>query len=288
MKDMGTDDELKLNPKRGRTGNEHYAILRIAKLKAGNFTNSVRHSLRDIETPNADKELRGTNVDTVKTTQEYKDRLQSRLSTVGRKIRNDAVVAVEYLITASPEIMAKLKETKVSEKSKMTMMHGYFGKAMDWIDKKHGKENILGFGLHMDEGTPHLYCYVTPITKDGRLSARDFFGGKQALSQMQTDFAEKVGKDYGLERGVQGSRAHHRTIKSFYHDIEKTADLMTSQTMENPAVREAMRMSAENRMKRAEAEKTLARIVAGDVTLLKQLQAKEQEKQRGKGFDLDR
>lgn len=39
-----------------------------------------------------------------------------------------------------------------------------------------------------------------PVTK-WHWSARDMFGGRRKLSEMQTDFAEKVGKRFGLERG---------------------------------------------------------------------------------------
>jgi hypothetical protein len=38
---------------------------------------------------------------------------------------------------------------------------------------------------------------------------------------MQTDFAKSVGARHGLERGIEGSKAHHQTIKDFYAQIEK-------------------------------------------------------------------
>jgi len=39
-------------------------------------------------------------------------------------------------------------------------------------------------------------------------------GGSKKLSEMQTDFANKVGKKYGLERGEEKSQATHKTIKN--------------------------------------------------------------------------
>lgn len=36
------------------------------------------------------------------------------------------------------------------------------------------------------------------------------------MQALQDSFAEAVGKTYGLERGVRGSRARHRTIRAYY------------------------------------------------------------------------
>ncbi|WP_421525677.1 plasmid recombination protein [Pseudomonas yamanorum] len=41
--------------------------------------------------------------------------------------------------------------------------------------------------VHLDERTPHLIAYITPLTGDGRLSARDFLGSPAKLRKMQTD-----------------------------------------------------------------------------------------------------
>lgn len=60
-----------------------------------------------------------------------------------------------------------------------------------------------------------MVAYVVPLDGD-RLNAKKWLGGKQALSQMQTHFAENVGARHGLERGIEGSRASHVTIKEFY------------------------------------------------------------------------
>jgi hypothetical protein len=38
---------------------------------------------------------------------------------------------------------------------------------------------------------------------------------------MQTDFAEKVGHKYGLDRGKERSTAKHQTVRAFYAAIEK-------------------------------------------------------------------
>lgn len=55
-------------------------------------------------------------------------------------------------------------------------------------------------------------------------SARDLFGGKRALSEMQTDFAEKVGKRFGLERGKcrledKKDKVTHKTEAQMRRDL---------------------------------------------------------------------
>ena len=50
----------------------------------------------------------------------------------------------------------------------------------------------------------------------GTLNARAIVGNRQQLSAMQTDFAERVGKTHGLERGLQGSPARHERVQRAY------------------------------------------------------------------------
>jgi len=58
---------------------------------------------------------------------------------------------------------------------------------------------------HMDEYNPHVHIGVIPVTKDGRLSARDLFNPK-SLEKLQTDFHQQVYRLYGLERGQHHAR----------------------------------------------------------------------------------
>ncbi|MEB0182981.1 plasmid recombination protein, partial [Pseudomonas sp. CCC3.2] len=58
---------------------------------------------------------------------------------------------------------------------------GYFDRAIAWLKARHGGANIVCAAIHLDETTPHLVAYIVPLTKDGRLSARDFLGGAAKL-----------------------------------------------------------------------------------------------------------
>ena len=38
---------------------------------------------------------------------------------------------------------------------------------------------------------------------------------------MQTDFAQQVGQQHGLERGLEGSKSRHTTIQAYYGRVER-------------------------------------------------------------------
>ena len=45
--------------------------------------------------------------------------------------------------------------------------------------------------------------------------------GAKALRDMQTDFAQQVGQQHGLERGLEGSKSRHTTIQAYYGRVER-------------------------------------------------------------------
>ena len=192
-----------------------FAILRTQKLKdLASIRRSLKHSFREQTTLNADSNREHLNshygANSAAQAQESLKKL------LPEKRRKDAVLAIEYLITASPEAMknkSKLEQDK------------YFADSIKWLNQRHGKENVVYAGIHRDETTPHLYAFVVPLDKEtGRLNAKKWLGGAKALNQMQTEFAEKVGKSHGLDRGIEGSKAKHQTLKKFYGKLEESAN----------------------------------------------------------------
>jgi len=178
-----------------------YAILRTAKLKsAASMRGSLRHAFRAQNTPNADPELTPENTHFgAATVDEAMAKFRDRLDAVDGKIRSNAE------------------------------QDAYFEDALGWLKERHGDENIVYAGIHRDETSPHLYAYAVPLEereKDGqpiqKLNARGFLGGsKHVLSEMQTEFAEKIGAKHGLERGVRGSKAKHQSVKRWYEQMGK-------------------------------------------------------------------
>jgi len=193
-----------------------YAILRTQKLKSGvAVRRSLLHSFREQPTPNAEpnRAHENTYIGAASTTDAL-DRLNARLATQ-HKVRSNAVLAIEYLITASPEAM----HSKTRDEQ-----DAYFHDALAWLKERHGEENVIHAGIHRDESTPHLYCYVVPLDQRGKLNCRAFLGGAATLRDMQTAFANRVGSIHGLERGVEGSRASHQSIRRFYGRLQALED----------------------------------------------------------------
>ncbi|HAK2546034.1 TPA: plasmid recombination enzyme [Salmonella enterica] len=193
-------------------GAPKFVVLRTEKLKhLASVYRSLKHSFREQDTPNAAAELGHENSHFgAQSAAAAQAAIKAKLP---EKRRKDAVLAIEYLVTASPEAMhSKSREQQ----------DAYFADSLEWLKERHGAENVVYAGIHRDEKTPHMYAYVVPLDPDsGRLNAKRWLGGSKALNQMQTEFAEKVGAQHGLERGIEGSKARHQTIKKHYAAIEK-------------------------------------------------------------------
>lgn len=192
-----------------------YAILRTKKLKTmAAVAGSARHTFRDTPTPNADPAMTGRNRTVGAGSTEAVMAALHR--TLPAQRRSTAVLCIEYLITASPEDWKRhgghLSDLGQAEKGGP----GYFAEALKFLRQKHGAENVISSTVHLDETSPHMVVYVVPMTKDKRLSCRDFLGGAAKLRQLQTDFHSACGKPFGLERGIEGSKAKHEKIAAYY------------------------------------------------------------------------
>ena len=185
-----------------------YAIYRTAKLGSfGEIGGSLSHTYRTRPTPNADENKQHLNKHIFETYNQCFDALKNAIP---EKRRSNAVLCIEHLITASPDWNGW--GTKKEEE--------FFKKSLEFLNNKYGKENVIAHSIHRDETTPHLIVYVLPIDEKGGLNAKKWLGGRAKLSQTQTDFANEV-KNLGLERGLENSKARHKTIKQFYAEIEK-------------------------------------------------------------------
>ena len=185
-----------------------FAIYRTAKLKSfGEIGGSLSHTYRTRPTPNADENKLHLNKHIFET---YNQCFGALKNAIPEKRRSNAVLCIEHLITASPDWNGW--GTKKEEE--------FFKKSLEFLNNKYGKENVIACSIHRDETTPHLIVYVVPIDEKGGLNAKKWLGGRAKLSQTQTDFANEV-KNLGLERGLENSKARHKTIKQFYAEIEK-------------------------------------------------------------------
>lgn len=184
--------------------------MRCKKLAAlGSVAASMQHCYRERETHNADGERTPDNQHLgAKSTDEAMGKLRALLP---EKRRKDAVLAVEYVMTASPEWFDKA--TPEQEKA-------FFQRSLQWLADKYGADRIVTASIHRDEATPHLSAFVVPLTQDKRLSAKEFIGSREKMRADQTSYAGCVA-DLGLERGIEGSKATHQTIQQHYAAVQR-------------------------------------------------------------------
>jgi hypothetical protein len=192
-----------------------YAVLRIAKVKMmGHVAGLGLHVERERETRNADEGRRHAN-ERLAGTGDWCADVEHRLADAPI-IRKNAVLAIEHVMTASPEFFG---EGSVREQARR--LADWRDASMAWLRETYGRDNVVAAVLHRDELTPHIQALVVPIDDHGRLNARGFIGGDRGrLSALQDSYHDAVGR-LGLERGVRGSVAEHQTVREFYAALKE-------------------------------------------------------------------
>lgn len=178
---------------------KNYCILRVQKVKSARaVAGRLLHNTRERVPLNADPARLGDNLNLTGSTEAAMERYAAKLPA---KVRKDAVHAVEVVVTLSGEAYERLGWPQTED---------YFRAASTWIlENMGGPENLLSAAIHRDEEVPHLHMMVMPLV-NGKLNAKALIGGhRDRMRDRQTDFAEKVGKPFGLDRGVEKSGYRH-------------------------------------------------------------------------------
>lgn len=214
-----------------------FAVLHIEKGTAGKAGGLGNHIDRTKHVPNANPQLSHNNAfihqsegkyyfyDRFKNRTPLQERIQKRIDegyTGKTAIRKDAVTHLNIVLTGSH------KEMKAIE-SDPKKLESWMIENFKFASEKFGSKNIVDFTLHVDERTPHIHCVVVPLTKDGRLSAKEVMGDRRKLSQLQTDYGTRMQQLFGLERGIKGSTATHDSVREYYGRIENA--LQQSRTL---------------------------------------------------------
>jgi len=186
------------------------AILRFSKIKSmRDLRGALAHNLRVQDTPNANP-ARG-----------HLNQIPQRMNTIekcltiyGERLgkqapRKNAIYAHEAVVTGSPDVINGMDENQLQQ---------YFTDSLKWLCDLHGgRDRLVSAVIHRDETTPHLQAIFIPIDDRGRLNSRAVLGGhKNRLSELQTEFADRVGARYGLERGRKKSPARHQSLAEWY------------------------------------------------------------------------
>lgn len=183
-----------------------YAILRFAKHKGGASKALSAHHERTKEVyasnPDIDPSRTERNFHLVTPRWSYEQEIKHRIQMAGCRVRKDSVKFVDTLVTVSPEF-AQAHEAEMKE---------YFIRAFEFLKERIGADNIISAVVHMDEKTPHLHLCFVPLTRDGRLSAKEILGNKKAMIRWQDDFYACMAERWPeLERGtpaVETKRKH--------------------------------------------------------------------------------
>ena len=222
-----------------------YGICRVRNLKMSDLNSTQQHNAREYEEGRAPDNLghdiwgygdRTMHQILTEEGDSISSAIESKLQEKEVRTRKDSIVALEYVLSASPSWWKKAQDQDYS----LETLLDHMGK---FISERHGSENLISISHHFDESTPHIHVVVTPIeektlrykNKKGDcfktrnvLSARNYTHIKSQYRQLQSDwtnfFNTRVASrfkdvDMTVQRGVDVIEQERKYIKSTSHEI---------------------------------------------------------------------
>lgn len=196
-------------------GVKQYCIYRYEKCKSGSFAGRQKENNRK-EEDRESVDFWRSSIDWNKTylnvyfkrSENLREDVMNEINQLeqfkdGKKPRKDAVLYLDHLVTASPEyFQGKSREEAMK----------YFKKAFEEIEKEWG--HVVNAVVHFDETTPHMHVQTVPITKDGRLSAKELCGNKAQYQATQDWFYENIGQEFNLCRGEPKEETQRKHLET--------------------------------------------------------------------------
>lgn len=243
-----------------------FVVLHMEKAH-GSDSGTTAHIERFIIPKNADPTRTHLNRKLITYPDGIKDRsaaIQRRLEEAGltRKIGNNQVRAIRINVSGTHEDMERIeKEGRLDE---------WCADNIRYFADLFGKENIVAAHLHRDEETPHIHVTLVPIVKGERKrrkreeQAKKRYRKKPAdtvrlcaddimtrlkLKSYQDSYAVAMAK-YGLQRGIEGSTARHKSTTQYYRDTQRLADSLRAEVVDLQQQKE----TAQEELKRAKKE----------------------------------
>ena len=238
----------------------------------GSDSGTTAHIERFIIPKNADPTRTHLNRKLITYPDGIKDRsaaIQRRLEEAGltRKIGNNQVRAIRINVSGTHEDMERIeKEGRLDEWCTDNIR--YFADLF-------GKENIVAAHLHRDEETPHIHVTLVPIVKGERkrrkrekqvkkryrkkpadtvrLCADDTMT-RLKLKFYQDSYAVAMAK-YGLQRGIEGSKARHKSTTQYYRDTQRLADSLKAEVVDLQQQKETAQEELKQAKKEVQTEK---------------------------------
>lgn len=238
----------------------------------GSDSGTTAHIERFIIPKNADPTRTHLNRKLITYPDGIKDRsaaIQRRLEEAGltRKIGNNQVRAIRINVSGTHEDMERIeKEGRLDEWCTDNIR--YFADLF-------GKENIVAAHLHRDEETLHIHVTLVPIVKGERkrrkrekqvkkryrkkpadtvrLCADDIMT-RLKLKSYQDSYAVAMAK-YGLQRGIEGSKARHKSTTQYYRDTQRLADSLKAEVVDLQQQKETAQEELKQAKKEVQTEK---------------------------------
>ena len=193
-----------------------FAVCRIAKLKKSNLAGSGTHVSRTRPTLNADPSITLQNKSLIPTDDgsPLPDLVAAKIALTHQgAVRSNAVHAVEFLLSASPEYFRPDNPTGYGVYDP-ARLDGWARANVKWLQQEYG-DRIVRAELHLDEATPHIHAYLVPIDERGQLNCRGIFGERKNMIALQDSYGVAM-EPLGIERGIKGSKAKHTDVDKYY------------------------------------------------------------------------
>ena len=248
-----------------------FVVLHMEKAH-GSDSGTTVHIERFIIPKNADPTRKHLNRKLITYPDGIKDRsaaIQRRWEEAGltRKIGNNQVRAIRINVSGTHEDMERIeKEGRLDE---------WCADNIRYFADLFGKENIVAAHLHRDEETPHIHVTLVPIVKGERkrrkreeqvkkryrkkpadtvrLCADDIMT-RLKLKSYQDSYAVAMAK-YGLQRGIEGSKARHKSTTQYYRDTQRLADSLKAEVVDLQQQKETAQEELKQAKKEVQTEK---------------------------------
>ena len=248
-----------------------FVVLHMEKAH-GSDSGTTAHVERFIIPKNADPTRTYLNRKLIDYPDGVKDRsaaIQRRLEEAGltRKIGSNQVRAIRINVSGTHEDMKRIEEEG--------RLDEWCADNLKYFADTFGKENIVAAHLHRDEETPHIHVTLVPIVNGERKrrkreeQAKKRYRKKPAdtvrlcaddimtrlkLKSYQDTYAIAMAK-YGLQRGIDGSKARHKSTQQYYRDAQKLVDSLKAEVVDLQERKEAAKEELRQAKKEVQTEK---------------------------------
>jgi hypothetical protein len=227
----------------------------VEKYKGAGVAPVSNHNARVYESrgyrrENIDSSLSGENYRLGPDRGPAKEWVNARVAALGlkRRPRSDAVLMCEWVVTLPESERGGERE--------------FFEAAYGAMAARYGADNVVSCWVHRDEpgARPHMHFDWVPVTRDGRLSAKEVLSRKELLAvhrDLGRELSQALGHEVHLllpseERGRRElSRLNDRQYRDAMAERER-ASAMAASASERAAAAEGARRAAEEAQRAAQ------------------------------------